>query len=150
MFELQVEGVAVLIFIWSGARREPLLFSGQEHGFLALQGALIFALNIFFLYLATQLIPSGLNGIVFSMASVISMAAGAIICRRMPFVTSLIGALMGMVGVAVIFLPEIKSLELTRRADLGLLLSLAGTTSLAVSVIVGGRNQKSASLAMGV
>ena len=90
MFELQ-EGVvppevsgayrfglaAILMFLWAASMGAPLRFSGREHLFLGLQGVLMFALNIFFLYLAAQYLPSGLNAVVFSMASIISMGTGA-------------------------------------------------------------------------
>ena len=128
---------AILLFPLASTTKKPLYFSRREHTFLALQGMSMLALNIFFLYLAAHHLPSGLNAVVSSMASIINVAVGAIICRRMALRTPFIGASTGVVGVAVIFWPEIKNLELTQGAGLGLLLSLVGSTSFAVSIIVG-------------
>ena len=47
-----------------------------------------------------------------------------------------------MLGVVIVFWPEIKSLELKQGIGLGLLLSLAGTTSFAISLLIGERNQR--------
>ena len=155
MFDLQtgivpaeVSGVyrfaaaAIVMFFWARVRGDTLIFTAREHIMLALQGASMFALNIVFLYLAAGYLPSGLNAVVFSMASIISMFAGVIFCRRVPLVWSVIGAMIGVLGVAVIFWPEITGLELTEGTGFGLLLSLAGTTSFAVSVLIAERNQK--------
>ena len=136
-------GIAALfMFIWAKMNRETLGFTAGEHAFLALQGAFMFALNIVFLYLAAWYLPSGLNAVVFSMASIISMGAGIFYYRKAPSMTLLIGGLTGVLGVVVVFWPEIKSLELKQGVGLGLLLSLAGTTSFAISLLIGERDQR--------
>jgi len=136
-------GIAALfMFIWAKMNRETLRFAIGEHTFLALQGAFMFALNIVFLYLAAWYLPSGLNAVVFSMASIISMGAGTFYYRKAPSMTLFIGGLIGVLGVVVVFWPEIKSLELKQGVGLGLLLSLAGTTSFAISLLIGERNQR--------
>ena len=70
------------------------------------------------------------------------MGAGIFYYRKAPSMTLLIGGLTGVLGVVVVFWPEIKSLELKQGVGLGLLLSLAGTTSFAISLLIGERNQR--------
>ena len=102
-------GIAALfMFIWAKMNKETLRFAIGEHAFLALQGAFMFALNIVFLYLAAWYLPSGLNAVVFSMASIISMCAGMIVYRKVPVMARLLGGLTGVIGVIIIFWPEIN------------------------------------------
>ena len=157
MFELQTGPVAaevstayrfgasaVIILVWALARRERLRFNLQSHFFLVLEGAFLFCFNLFFIYLAARYLPSGLNAVVFSMSSVLTMALTAVYGRKMPPATALAGALVGVLGVGVIFWPAIARLLAGEASDavLGLGLSLTGTTCFVLGGIIAARNQK--------
>src|SRR5689334_13604002 len=61
-------GLAALMLAgWCLARGRRLRFTPREHGWLALQGALMFGVNYVCVYLAEQRIPSGLMAVIFSL-----------------------------------------------------------------------------------
>jgi drug/metabolite transporter (DMT)-like permease len=53
----------------------------------------------------------------------------------------LLGASLGVVGISVIFWPEIRGITTQSGADLGLLLSIGGTACFSLGSIVSARNQ---------
>ena len=132
---------AALMFAWAALLRLPLRFAPRDHLFLALQGLLIFSTNFFLMYLAAQYLTTGLIAVVFSTASAMTLIFNALLQRRPPAPRVLLGALLGVVGIAVIFGPELGGLAFTGDAGLGLLLTVAGTMSFSLGGIVSARNQ---------
>jgi len=155
MFELQTGEVAaevstayrfgaaaILMFAWAGVGKHLLRFNPGEHAFLALQGALMFSLNIFFFYVAALYLPSGLNAVVFSMSSIIIMFLTWAVHGSAPGVSALMGGFIGVGGVAVIFWPAVARFDFSSGTGLGLFLAVLGTLSFSFSMLVGERNQK--------
>lgn len=132
---------AAFMFAWAALRRLPLRFGARDHLFLALQGLLIFSTNFFLMYLAAQYLTTGLIAVVFSTASAMTLIFNALLQRRPPALRVLLGATLGVLGIAVIFGPELGSVEVTGDTALGLLLTVAGTMSFSLGGIVSARNQ---------
>lgn len=132
---------AAFMFAWATLLRLPLHFGPRDHLFMMLQGLLIFSTNFFLMYLAAQYLTTGLIAVVFSTASAMTLIFNAALQRRPPPPRVLLGALLGVLGIAVIFGPELGGLEVTGDAGLGLLLSVAGTVSFSLGGIVSARNQ---------
>lgn len=132
---------ALLMFGWTAMRRLPLRFSMHEHLFMALQGGLIFSTNFFLFYLAASYLTTGLISVVFSTASAMTLLFNALLLRRPPPLRVLLGAALGILGISVIFWPEVEGFTKTSGAGLGLLLSIGGTTCFSLGSIVSARNQ---------
>lgn len=105
-------------------RGESLRFTLREHALLALTGALQYALNYWAIYVAEQYIPSGLAAVLFTLMVFGNAATGALflgqpVTRRFALATA-----AGVLGVVLIFWPEIVATGARPHAGLGLALGL--------------------------
>jgi len=131
---------AMLMFGWAAVRRLPLRFSLQDHGVMALQGFLIFSTNFYLFYMAAAYLTTGLISVVFSTASAMTLLFISLLQRRPPPMRVLLGAALGILGIGIIFWPEVKGFSVQPGAGLGLLLSIGGTASFSLGSIVSARN----------
>lgn len=134
---------AAILAAWCLARRLKLRFSLKEHGWMALQGALMFGVNYVCVYLAEQRIPSGLMAVIFSLLAILNLLGARLLFATPLAWKAMLGAATGVAGVAVICLPRAGA-ALHGGAGLraGLLFALAGTVASSLSNLVSQRNQK--------
>lgn len=123
-------------------RRLPMRFTLREHGLMALQGLTLFSINYVLVYLAELHLASGYVAIVFSLIVVFNVFFGALFLRNPIRPRVLIGALIGIVGLILVFLPTLGELSLSRGAGLGLGLALGGAALASLGNIVSARNQR--------
>jgi drug/metabolite transporter (DMT)-like permease len=136
-------GLAALILIlFSLLRRLRLRFSLKEHGFFALQGFLLFSLNYILVYLAEGYLTSGLVAIIFSLIIVLNVLFGALFLGNPIRLQVVIGAGLGLVGLALVFWPELVSLNLSSQKLIGMALALVSTISASLGNVVSARNQR--------
>jgi drug/metabolite transporter (DMT)-like permease len=117
---------ALVLFAWCRLRGLPLRFGVKDHVYFVLLGLLLFCLNYIFAYRAQVHITSALAAIAFS-----TMLWMNIILSRVFFGTRatsrvLIGALLGIVGIVVLFAPQIESITITDSVFFGSILALGG------------------------
>ena len=132
---------AVLMFGWAVMRGLPLHFSLRDHLLIALQGALIFSTNFVLIYLGAADLTTGLIAVIFSTASIQTLLFSSLLLRRRPDARVVLGAVLGTLGIAIIFRPELAGFALDSGAGLGLLLCVGGTASFSLGNIVTARNQ---------
>ena len=118
---------ALLLAIWCRATGRSLAFSRRDHAFLAAQGVLMFGANYVAIYEAERYLTSGLVAVLFStivFTNPIGMriAYGVPIARRM-----LIAAALGVLGVALLFLRELLTVQSSISVAIGIAFGLAGT-----------------------
>lgn len=136
-------GLAALILIlFSLVRRLPMRFSLKTHGFFALQGLLLFSLNYILVYLAEGYLTSGLVAIIFSLIIVLNVFFGAIFLANPVRVQVVVGAVLGLIGLSLVFLPELSNLNLSSQKMVGMLLALISTVSASLGNVVSARNQR--------
>jgi drug/metabolite transporter (DMT)-like permease len=133
---------ALILIVFSLLRRLPMGFSLKTHAFFALQGFLLFSLNYFLVYLAEGYLTSGLVAIIFSLIIVLNVFFGAIFLGNPIRVRVVVGAVLGLLGLAFVFWPELTSLSLTSQKMLGMLLALVATISASLGNVVSARNQR--------
>jgi len=133
---------AIFMFGWVLVRRLPLKFSLHAHLYMVLQGALIFSTNFFLFYHAAAYMTTGLIAVVFSTASAMTLLVNAILMRRSPSVRVLLGAALGVLGISIVFWPELARFSLASSAGLGVILSFGGTLCFSLGSIVSARNRK--------
>ena len=117
-------------------------FSFRQHAFIALQGTLLFSLNYLFVYLAEIYLTSGLVAIVFSMLVFMNIIAGGVFLGTPVRLFVVLGAAVGMVGIVLVFLPELNTYGWNDSSMVGLLLSFLGTVSASLGNIAAARNQQ--------
>lgn len=133
---------ALMLLGFALARGLPLRFSTRDHLWMALQGLLLFCLNYVGFYVAEQTLPSGLAAVICSMLTI-----GNIVGMRWFFnvhthATNLLGAAIGIAGVACLFWPDLRSLSATNATLTGVLWGLGATVSATLGNMVATRNQR--------
>jgi len=118
---------AICVFIFARATGSPLRLSWRDHRFVALQGATLFCLNYWMTYLSTRYLTSGLVAVLFT-----SIIFFNLVNSRMVFGSPierpvLVAAGVGVLGVALLFLPELQAALRDRGIAKGALLALGAT-----------------------
>jgi len=133
-------GLAVLFGMGLAGRLKPIAWRHQ--GFLLLQGLLLFSGNYVFIYTGTQTLPSGLVSVVFSMMVITNMFAGRVFLN-LPLSWHIgLSGLGGVIGIAVIFAPEIERVSLGDESLQAVILCFIGTCLASLGNIVAARNMR--------
>ena len=131
-----------LMFILCLASRRRMRFSAADHGFMALQGMCLFSTNYFFIYSGSQYLTTGLVAVAFSTLVILNIIGGAILFRTPIQGRVVIGAGLGIAGIAIVFWPEIAAFDPSRRGTLGLGLALVGTGFASAGMLTSAWNQR--------
>ena len=132
----------VMLLGWSSARKLRLAFSVREHGWMALQGALLFGLNYVCVYRAESRISSGLVAVIFSLIVFFNIAGTRWFFGTPLRPATLVAAVLGFGGVVLIFLPELRRPTTSADAIAGIGYSLLGTVSACAGNLISARNQR--------
>ena len=120
---------ASLMWAWVASRQDPVRFPAADHLRFAGTGLCLFSLNFTLFYYGGVSVPSGLLSVVFSLASIGNLLLGALLLRQRIEPGVALGALVGALGIACLFWPEIARAGLNGGALGGLALCIAGTVS---------------------
>jgi drug/metabolite transporter (DMT)-like permease len=131
---------ALILFALCRARRLNLRFGPHQHLALVLQGMLMFSLSYLCVYYAETLVVSGLVAVGFSASPLLNMlgvrlAYGTPMSWRVAF-----GALLGVTGIALVFLPELSTLTADSRVAPGALYTVLGVITSAAGSVIATRN----------
>ncbi len=118
---------AVCVFAFARLTGSPLRLSWREHRVVALQGATLFCLNYWMTYLSTQYLTSGLVAVLFTSIIFFNIVNGRLILGTPIERRVLVAAAAGVLGVALLFLPEIQAALHDPRILHGAGLALAAT-----------------------
>ncbi len=133
---------AAMLLTYCALRGLTMRFSGRDHGWMALTGFLLFGANYVLVYLSESHISSGLTAVVFS-----SMVFWNIFGMRYFYATplrpaSLVGATLGVLGVAMVFAPELKLFSTGDAGLRGLGYGILGSVSASLGNLTATRNQR--------
>ena len=117
---------ALVLFAWCRFRGLSLRFSVKEHAYFVLLGLLLFCLNYIFAYRAQVHITSALAAIAFSTMLWMNIILSRIFFGTRVTVYVLAGALLGIVGIVVLFAPQIESIAVTDSMFFGSVFALGG------------------------
>ncbi|WP_255838669.1 DMT family transporter [Pseudomonas benzenivorans] len=132
---------ALILLAWCWLMKLPMRFHFRQHLWMLAQGLTLFGLNYLVVYWATADVPSGLIAVVFSTIVLMNIANGALFFGKRPAASLLVGALVGLAGICLVFLPELTKLEVDAAALQGIFLSLLGTFIASLGNMVSTRNQ---------
>lgn len=133
---------SVLLLAFSRFTGRKLRFTRREHFYMALQGVFLFSVNYWLVYAAELHVTSGLVAIVFSTIVFMNVIVGALFIGAPVRPQVVFGASLGLLGVGLLFWPEVVGISLSDAAVLGLLLGLGGTLSASLGNITSARNQR--------
>lgn len=117
---------AGVAFAWCRVRGLPLRFPLRAHGLFLMLGVFLFGLNYLAAYQAQFYISSALNAIGFSSMLWMNIINARLLLGRRAGLPVYCGAGLGMIGILIIFLPEVENVALDDRVLLGLFFSLLG------------------------
>jgi drug/metabolite transporter (DMT)-like permease len=117
---------AAVLYLYALLTGRKLRLSLNQYPMVILQGLLLFSINYFFVYYGTGYIATGLVAVTFSLI-VVSNAFFEWVFFRAPLEGRLlIASLLGVLGIAFIFWPEVTTLSLQDRSVYGLFLVIIG------------------------
>jgi drug/metabolite transporter (DMT)-like permease len=125
-----------MMWLYVAATRQPMGFPPGDHLRLAGTGVFLFSSNFLLFYYGGLAIPSGLLAVVFSLASVINLALGALVLKAPIEPRVAAGGVVGALGIALLFWPQIAGAEVGRAALVGLAQCVAGTLSFCLGNLV--------------
>ena len=133
---------SLILFAFCLVKKRTLRFNLAEHFFIFLQGVFLFSANYLIVYWAADILTSGIIALIFSTVILMNIVNGAIFMRQTVSRRVVLGALIGIAGIAAVFWSEIAGLENNESTWLGLFLILVATYSASIGNILSARNQK--------
>ena len=133
---------AALLMLFCYARGLKLKFSLEEHLFMALLGILLFSINYWFVYVAELYVTSGVVAVIFSSIVFMNIANGAIFLGAPVEKKMIAGAVLGIIGIIMIFMPEIESFDLSDKGLFGLSIVFLSVLLASFGNITSARNTK--------
>ena len=118
---------AILLFIYARMVGSPMRLSWRDHRFIALQGATLFCLNYWLTYLSTAYLTSGLVAVLFTSIIFFNLVNARLIFGTPIERRVLVAAAAGMLGVGLLFLPELLAAAGDIAVMKGCLLALMAT-----------------------
>ena len=114
------------LFAWCLAKGLPLRFDVRTHAWFVLLGLLLFSLNYVLTYRAQVHITSAMTAIAFAMMLWMNILLARVFFGIRAGWRVLFGALLGIVGIVVIFAPQIEEFTLANTTLFGIVLALCG------------------------
>ena len=134
---------AACVFVFARLTGSPLRLGWREHRFVAIQGLTLFCINYWMTYLSTQYLTSGLVAVLFTAIIFMNLVNARMIFGTPVEARVLLAAAAGMLGVALLFLPELREALGDRTIALGALLALGGTYIASLGNMAAMRNTQS-------
>lgn len=133
---------AAIQLIFVRLRGLTLRFDWRQHLFIALQGVFLFSINYYLVYVGSGYIVSGLVAITFSTVVIFNSLLAALILGNPIRSRVIIGAVLGMLGLALVYYHQLQSFSLTDETMLGLIISLSGAACASLGNVMSARNQR--------
>jgi len=132
---------ASILLAYAFVRRLKLSFSAREHPWMALQGFLMFGVNYVCVYLSERYLASGLVAVAFSLTVFCNIVGMRIFFGTSIELAKVFAAALGVLGVGLVFSPEVARFSGAGEGAYGLLLIVVGTLAASLGNLVAMRNQ---------
>lgn len=134
---------APIMFAICAIAGAPILFPLRTHLRFAALGLFLYSTNFILFYNAGQFVVSGLLAVIFSLASITNIALASILLGEPLRPRVMLGAVLGLSGVALMFWPEIGGGDLGAGPAIGLALGFLGCLSFSTGNMISARIQRS-------
>lgn len=121
-----------LMGLWVLAAGRPLRFGARAHGRFILTGLGIFSTNFVLYYHGGRILTSGLLPVLFSLAVVGNLLLGAVVLGQRITLRLVVAAVVGILGIALMFAPEFGRTARDVTLAFGILLCVCGTISFCI------------------
>lgn len=129
------------LFVWLLLRGKQLRYPLKAHLWFALMGGLMFCLNYLMAYRAQIYLPSALSAIVFSSVVWMNIINARVFFGVRAGWRVLLGSIVGVAGLAMLFLPQVGAINLSDKIVVGSLLAMLGAFSASLGNMVSQRTQ---------
>lgn len=133
---------ALLIFIYCRVRGLSVRLRAGEHAWMMLFGVLMFSVSYMFVYYAEQQVVSGLVAVGYSASPLLGMIGLRWFFRTPISFTVAAGALLGIAGIVLVFLPEFGRVKQGGSPLLGTAFTVLAVVTSALGTMVAHRNQQ--------
>ena len=135
-------GAAMLLFCWCIVTRRRLRFDAVAHGYFVLLGIFLFGINYVLTYQAQVYLTSALSAIVFTSMLWMNILNARLFLATRIEATTWAGAVLGLIGICIIFWPEVQQVSLSDATILGASLTFAGAAVASFGNIISQRAQQ--------
>ena len=118
---------SIIILVFCVLKKINLKFSLKEHLLIAALGISLFNINYVFFYLSTVHLISGFVALCFSSILFMNVVNNIVFKRTYPKIMTLVGGLIGTLGLLIIFYDEIINFEFSKSTSIGILLGVLAT-----------------------
>jgi drug/metabolite transporter (DMT)-like permease len=132
---------SLLLFGYCAARGLPLRFSPRQHGWIALQGALMFSVSYVFVYYAEEHVISGIVAVGYSASPLLNLLLMRVMFGKAMSRRVALGGALGLAGIVLVFWPEFAKLGEGGDTRLGILFAAASVIISALGSMAAHRNQ---------
>jgi drug/metabolite transporter (DMT)-like permease len=134
---------SIILFIWCYFRGLKLLFPWRDHLSWLLLGFFLFCINYICAYFGTFYLASGLVCLIFSTLTLFTVFNGFIFFKKPIRLSILVGAVVGIVGLSIIFSNEISSTDWSLESGVikGFLWMLLATFFASIGMLLSGQFQ---------
>ncbi|UTW46077.1 EamA family transporter [bacterium SCSIO 12696] len=133
--------LAVLLLLgWCRLKGLNLRIPRHHHPYLFYQGSCLFAINYWFVYLAEEHITSGIVALIFTTIIFFNIVNGRLFLKRKVEPQVIGGALLGFMGIALVYYPEVGHLSWESNAIAGLLFGIGAPIVASLGNIAATRN----------
>ncbi len=133
---------ALMLLIYAVWKRLPLRFGPHDHFWMALQGLLLFGINYVLTYFSEQYLVSGLVAVIFSLMVFLNIVGMRVFFGRPINGIGFLAATLGVVGVGLVFWPELSRFSLARSELTGALFAAVAMTIASLGSMVATHNQR--------
>ena len=132
-----------ILFIWCYARGLKLSFSWRAHSSWLLLGFFLFCVNYICAYFGTFYLASGLVCLIFSTLTLFTVFNGFIFFKKPIRLPILFGAIVGILGLSIIFSNEISNTDWSLESGIvkGFLWMLLATFFASIGMLLSGQLQ---------
>jgi len=134
---------SLLLFGWCRYKKLNLRFSIRQHGVFALLGLLLFGLNYILAYRSQVYLTSALAAIVFSTIVWMNILNARLFFGIRAGRRTLFGSLLGIIGIVLLFAPQIREISFTDAVFFGSILAIGGALTASFGNMVSQSAQKS-------
>ncbi|MEL6919477.1 MAG: DMT family transporter [Pseudomonadota bacterium] len=132
---------ALIMLSWVVIARKPMRYPLRQHAVFLAMGVCIFSTNFLLFYYGSTYLVSGLLSVVFSLASLMNMLLAVIVFGERPNAKIVGAAVIGFVGIGLLFWPEIAARGVGGGVFTGLLLCMVGTLCFSMGSLISSRMQ---------
>ena len=131
---------SLIIFIYLIIKKKNLKFSLNKHIWFLFFGTCLYSINYVFFYTSNTYLISAYPAIVFSTVVIMNILGEWLYFKKKPTNKTLIGAIIGMIGIVIIFNKEIFNFDFQNGTHIGLFFALLGTFCASTGNMVHQRN----------